>query len=107
MSSTTSAPSLSVATMYRERAARMLSWMTKLNLALALCDSWELLDPKFYPKGSAARAAKAMELVTQTVLILIPFCDFVLLLTSPIVPSPHVVCQHPSQQPTSVQLHLL
>ena len=56
--------------MYCERAAHMSSWMTKLNLALALRDSWELLDPKLYPKGSEARAAKAMELVTQMVHIL-------------------------------------
>ena len=67
MSSSTTAPPMSVAAAYRERAARMQSWTTKLNLAVALRDSWEVLDPTTYPEGSAARAAKAMELVTQTV----------------------------------------
>ena len=67
MSSSTSAPPMSVATAYRERATRMLAWTTKLNLAVALRDSWELLDRAAYPEGSAARAVKAMELVTQTV----------------------------------------
>ena len=45
----------------------MLAWTTKLNLALALRDSWEFLNPVTYPEGSTVRAAKAMELVTQTV----------------------------------------
>ena len=58
---------MSVAAAYRERASRMMSWTTKLNLALALRDSWENLDPTMYPEGSAVRAAKAMELMTQTV----------------------------------------
>ena len=58
---------MSVTATYRERATQMLAWTTKLNLALALRDSWEFLDPATYPEGSAARAAKAMELVTQTV----------------------------------------
>ena len=60
---------MSVAAAYRERAARMLTWTTKLNLAVALRDSWEFLVPTTYPEGSAARAAKAMEVVTQTVRI--------------------------------------
>ena len=60
---------MSVATAYRERATRMLAWTTKLNLAVALRDSWEFLDPAAYPEGSAVRAAKAMELVSQTVRI--------------------------------------
>ena len=67
MSSATSAPPMSVAAAYRERATRMQAWTTKLNLAVALRDSWEFLDRAAYPEGSAARAAKAMELVTQTV----------------------------------------
>ena len=58
---------MSVAAAYRERASRMMSWTTKLNLALALRDSWESLDPTMYPDGSTVRAAKAMELMTQTV----------------------------------------
>ena len=58
---------MSVAAAYRERASRMLAWTTKLNLAVALRDTWEFLDPVAYPEGSAARAAKALELVTQTV----------------------------------------
>ena len=58
---------MSVAAAYRERASRMLAWTTKLNLAIALRDTWEFLDPVAYPEGSAARAAKALELVTQTV----------------------------------------
>ena len=53
--------------MYRERAARLSLWTTKLHLALSLRDQWEVLDPKKYPLGSAVRAAKAMELVSQTV----------------------------------------
>ena len=67
MSLIKSALSSSVADMYRERAACLLSWMTKLHLALALRDQWEVLDPKQYPLDSATRAAKAMELVAQTV----------------------------------------
>ena len=67
MSSSTSAPPMSVAAAYRERAMRMLALTTKLNLAVALRDSWELLDRAAYPEGSTACAAKAMELVTQTV----------------------------------------
>ena len=62
---------MSVAAAYRERASRMLAWTTKLNLAVALRDTWEFLDPVAYPEGSAARAAKAFELVTQTVCSLI------------------------------------
>ena len=58
---------MSVAAAYRERASRMLAWTTKLNLAVALRDTWEFLDPVAYPEGSAARATKAFELVTQTV----------------------------------------
>ena len=58
---------MSVAAAYRERASRMLAWTTKLNLAVALRDTWEFLDPIAYPEGSAARAAKAFDLVTQTV----------------------------------------
>ena len=58
---------MSVAAAYRERASWMLAWTTKLNLAIALRDTWEFLDPVAYPEGSAARAAKVLELVTQTV----------------------------------------
>ena len=58
---------MSVAAAYHERASRMLAWTTKLNLAIALRDTWEFLDPVAYPEGSAARAAKAFYLVTQTV----------------------------------------
>ena len=58
---------MSVAAAYRERASRMLAWTTKLNLAVALRDTWEFLVPVTYPVGSAARATKAFELVTQTV----------------------------------------
>ena len=75
MSSATSAPPMSVAAAYRERATRMQSWTTKLNLAVALRDSWEFLDRATYPEGSAARAAKAMELVTQTVCSLFELPD--------------------------------
>ena len=53
------------ATFYCERAAHMALWNTKLNLAVALRDTWELLDPQQFPTDSAARAEKAMELVTQ------------------------------------------
>ena len=67
MSSAISAPPMSVATAYHEGATRMVAWTTKLNLAMALRDSWEFLDHAAYPEGSAARAAKAFELVTQTV----------------------------------------
>ena len=67
MSSSTSALPMSVAAAYCDRATQMLAWTTKLNLALALRNSWEFLDRATYPEGSAARAAKAMELVTQTV----------------------------------------
>ena len=66
--SSKSAPSERAA-IYRERAACMSLWNTKLSLAVALRDSWELLDPAQYPENSAARAEKAMELVTQTVRI--------------------------------------
>ena len=55
------------AAFYRERAARMTLWNTKLSLAVALRNTWELLDPQQYPADSAARAEKAMELVTQVV----------------------------------------
>ena len=58
---------MSVAAAYRDRATQMLAWTTKLNLALALRNSWEFLDPVMYPEGSAVRATKVMELVTQTV----------------------------------------
>ena len=58
---------MSVAAAYCERATRMQAWTTKLKLALALRDSWEFLDLSTYPEGSTAHAAKAMELVTQTV----------------------------------------
>ena len=68
MSSTKTAPSERAA-IYRERAACMTLWNTKLSLAVALRDSWERLDPEQYPEDSAARAEKAMELVTQTVRI--------------------------------------
>ena len=44
---------MSVAAAYRERASRMLAWTTKLNLAVALRDTWEFLDPATYPEGSA------------------------------------------------------
>ena len=71
MSSSTAAPSSSIADMYRERASRLALWTTKLHLALSLCDQWEVLDPKQYPLGSAVRAAKAMELVLQTVCVLL------------------------------------
>ena len=64
---------MSVAAAYCERATRMLAWTTKLNLAVALRDSWEFLDVTTYPEGSTARAAKAMELVTQTVRIRVLF----------------------------------
>ena len=52
---------MSVAAAYRERASRMLAWTTKLNLAIALRDTWEFLDPVAYPEGSAARAAKVSD----------------------------------------------
>ena len=45
----------------------MALWTTKLSLAVVLCNTWELLDPEQYPVDSAARAEKAMELVTQVV----------------------------------------
>ena len=55
------------ASFYWERAARMALWTTKLNLAIMLRETWELLDPQQYPADSAARAEKAMELVTKVV----------------------------------------
>ena len=70
MSSTRTAPSERAA-INRERATCMTLWNTKLSLAVALRDSWEQLDPKQYPEDSAARAEKAMELVTQTVRIVL------------------------------------
>ena len=45
----------------------MASWNAKLSLAVAMRDAWANLDLGRYPVGSASRAAKAMELVTQTV----------------------------------------
>ena len=45
----------------------MALWHTKLSLAVALRDTWELLDLKQYPVDSAATATKVMELVTQVV----------------------------------------
>ena len=60
----------SIAAVFRERATRMTTWMAKLELAVELCDTWEALNPTEYFEGSAARAAKAMELVTHTVRIL-------------------------------------
>ena len=62
-----STPQPSLAAVYRERAACMASWNAKLSLATAMRDAWANLDLEKYPVGSASRAAKAMELVTQTV----------------------------------------
>ena len=44
-----------------------MSWNAKLSLVVAMRDAWANLDLGRYPVGSASRAAKAMELVTQTV----------------------------------------
>lgn len=60
----------SIAAVFRERATGMTTWMVKLALAVELRDAWEALNPAEYPEGSAARAAKAMELVTHMVRIL-------------------------------------
>ena len=45
----------------------MVSWNAKLSLVVAMHDAWADLDLGNYPVDSAPRAAKAMELVTQTV----------------------------------------
>ena len=76
---------MSVAAAYRERASRMLAWTTKLNLAIALRDTWEFLDPVAYPEGSAARAAKALELVTRLYVVAFSLirAPLTLLLVSP------------------------
>ena len=72
-----------MADMYRERAARLASWTTKLHLALSLRDQWEVLDPRQYPLGSAVRAAKAMELVTQTVSTFVQLMEISVVLMPP------------------------
>ena len=45
----------------------MASWNAKLSLAVAMRDAWANMDLEKFPVGSASRAEKAMELVTQTV----------------------------------------
>ena len=62
-----STPQPSLAAVYRERAACMVSWNAKLSLAIAMRNAWATLDLEKYPVGSISRAEKAMELVTQTV----------------------------------------
>ena len=81
--SSTATPTSSVADLYRECAARLSLWTTKLHLALSLCDQWEVLDPKQYPLNSAVRAAKAMELVTQTVSTFVQLLEISVVLMPP------------------------